>query len=566
MKKYHLFLIVIAVLSLTSCEKFLDVKTQGFQDVSNFFNTDRDAIRAISACYYELPQESLIGRDIYWEQGCCNDFVWGRTRDFNTLATLHYTGQEKPLLDAFGQIYARAMNRCNWVIQGLTNRSKERTLSAIETRSLGEALFLRAYYHFLIAYRYGTRELGVPFIAYETVEGGYNNQIPPQTESVMKDYELIIEDLTKAESLLPRFEEYGVDDRGRAHKAAAVALMSKVYAYWAGWDPTQWTKVIECVNKLDAQTPGSVYDRDLHPSFSELFTADATKFWTKEYCFSFPSYGGKNNNGGGSIEFPGVCLENKGWSGELPAGLGYNGWGQFKPTEEIYQEMAKDNVTPGVKNERLAKSILEYGDAFTYFGQPFLFHSSSDIEAGFQINKYMEAFIPEDASGNTALDNEDWPCTRINWPIIRFADCLLLRAEANLVAGNGAAAAQDINRIRLRSNLKPITGVATWTDLYHERRCELAFELAADHAYDCKRWAVFGDPEIQALALKELNTHPQVRHHANRADPMSSYTVGDYQDYMIPEKVWNPRCLTFPYPSSQIAKSNGLLRNPPSWQ
>ncbi|MBQ1646890.1 MAG: RagB/SusD family nutrient uptake outer membrane protein, partial [Bacteroidales bacterium] len=61
-------------------------------------------------------------------------------------------------------------------------------------------------------------------------------------------------------------------------------------------------------------------------------------------------------------------------------------------------------------------------------------------------------------------------------------------------------------------------------------------------------------------------THPQVRHHTNRADPMSSYTVGDYQDYMIPEKVWNPRCLTFPYPSSQIAKSNGMLRNPPSWQ
>ena len=178
----------------------------------------------------------------------------------------------------------------------------------------------------------------------------------------------------------------------------------------------------------------------------------------------------------------------------------------------------------------------------------------------------MEAFIPEDASGNTALDNEDWPCTRINWPIIRFADCLLLRAEANLVAGNGAAAAQDINRIRLRSNLKPLTSVATWTDLYHERRCELAFELASDHAYDCKRWAVFGAPEIQALALKELNTHPQVRHHTNRADPMSSYTVGDYQDYMIPEKVWNPRCLTFPYPSSQIAKSNGLLQNPPSWQ
>ncbi len=560
MKKYMVIAaVVIAAACSASCSKFLDVKPQGNYTEDLFFATDQQAVDAIASCYYRLPQESLMGREIYWEQGCVNDFVWGRTRSFNTLATFNYTGDESCLRDVFSSVYEQGLNRTNWVIESLLNKQREKELTAIETRCLGEAYFLRGFYHFLIAYRYGTDELGVPFVAYETVEGGYNNQIPEQQESVMKDYELIISDLEKAEELLPKFEEYGAEDRGRAHKAAAAALMAKVYAYWGGWDASKWPNVITCVNRLEQS-----YGRDLHSSYSDLFAADFSKYWTKEYCWSLPSYGGKWHAGDGSVEFPGVCLENNGWTSELPEGVGYNGWGQFKPTQDLYEEMAKDNVD-GVKNERLAKSILEYGDEFTYFGLPFVFHSSSDVEAGFQINKYMDAFAPADAIGTTALDNEDWPCTRINWPIIRFADCLLLRAEAYLMAGDGASAAKDINRIRVRSHLNPLTGNATWTNLYHERRCELALEPAADHAYDCKRWAVFGNAEIKALALKELNSHPTVRHHANRADPTSTYEVGPYLDYQTPTKVWDKKCLTFPYPSEQIAKSAGKLKNPPTW-
>ena len=561
MKKYiSIALAALCAFTFSSCSKFLDVKPQGNYLEEKFFETDGQAMDAISSCYYELPQESLFGREIYWEQGCVNDFVWGRTRSFNSLATLTYNGDESCLRDVFGQVYQKGLNRCNWLIQGLLKKHEGTPLSAIETRTLGEAYFLRAFYHFIIAYRYGTKDLGVPFVAYEAVEGGYNNEIPPQLESVMKNYELIVADLQKAESLLPVFEEYGPDDRGRAHKAAVAALMSKVYAYWAGWDPSKWPEVITCVNRLEQS-----YGRDLHPNFSELFSCDFANFWTKEYCWGLPSYGGKWHAGDGSMEFPGVCLENNGWSSELPAGMGYNGWGQFKPSLDLYEEMSKDNVEEGVKNERLSKSILEYGDPFTYFGQPFLFHSSSDVEAGFHINKYMEAFEAEDCVGTTALDNEDWPCTRINWPIIRFADCMLLRAEAYLMAGDAASAAKDINRIRERSHLKPIGSTATWTDLYHERRCELALEPANDHAYDCKRWAVFGNAEMKELALNELNNHPRVRHYKNRNDPESPYTVGPYLDYQSPVKVWKEQCLTFPYPSEQIAKSAGKLKNPPSW-
>ncbi len=554
MKKYiAISLIALGALSAASCSKFLDVQSQGYPTQDQYFQNDQQAIDAVDGIYARLAQESCMGRELYWEQACANDIVWGRTRSFNTLATLSYTGDESPLRSVFSNAYTEGMNRCNWIIQSLLDKQAQSgyTLTAVEERSLGEAYFMRAYWHFIIAYRYGTKDLGVPFVAYEKVEGGYNNEIPEQQATVMDDYKLIIEDLEKAESILPAFEEYDAADRGRAHKAAAVAVMAKTYAYWATWDKSQWANVITCVNKLE-----TTYGRDLHSNFAELFAPDFSKFWTKEYCWGYPSNGGPEGAGGGSIEFTGVCLENKGWGK-------FNGWGQFKPSYDIFAEMEKD----GVKNERLLATIIEYGQEFQFFGETRKFWSTSDVEAGFMIGKYIQAFAPEDPIGaGWVYDNENWPCTRINWPIIRFADCLLLRAEAYLATGDASKAAADINRVRTRSHLTPLSGAATWTDLYHERRCELAFEMAADHAADCKRWAISGDSEIKALALKELNTHPQVRHYVDRADPASSCSVGDYEDYLTPAKVWNEKFMTFPYPSEQINKSAGKLKNVPAWQ
>ncbi len=578
MKKYiSLAIAALCVLGLASCSKLLDYGREGVPSQDNYPLTDQQANDAIENCYYGLfERDGMFSREIYWEQGCANDMVWGKSRGFNTLATLSYTGNEGPLIDSYNRIYNRyGISKTNWVVQTMLDKQERAgKLSAVESRVLGEAYFLRGQYHFLAAYRYGTKELGVPFVAYETVEGGYHYEIPEQQESVMKNYELIVSDLQKAEELLPRFEEYGAADRGRAHKASAAALMAKVYTYWAMWDNSQWKNVIDCVNRLEQQ-----YGRDLVENYKDVFSPEfEIGFWNKEYCWGIPGTGGADGSGNGGVELPGVMLEDKGW------GV-FNGWGQIKPSYDLYEEMAKDNEDTngdGVsdyrdqKNIRLATTILEYNDEFPYNGGTMRFYSPVNIEAGFQCNKYMQPFAyelkrdddkqPEAFAKRYVLDNGNWPVVRVMWPIVRFADCLLLRAEAYLATGNAAAAAQDINRVRRRSHLKEIGGSATWTDLYHERRCELAFEFANDHAFDCKRWAVAGAPEIKALALNELNSHPRVRIYENRMDPESPYVVGPYADYQTPVKVWDDKYLTFPYPTDELTKANGKLQNPPSWR
>ena len=538
MKKY-ISIIALSGLVLSSCSDFLDVQSEGNPTTNAYFTNDQQAIDAIDGLYAPIHQETGFGRELFWEQGAACDIVWGRTRGYNTLATFAYTGDESPISDTFNMFYQN-MSRSNWIIKQLLNKKKTTQLTDVETRSLGEAYFMRGMAHFWIAYRYGTDEQGVPFVRYEDFEGDYDNSIPPQLASVTDNYQAIIDDMDQAISYLPKFEEYSDDDKGRAHQAAAVAYKVKVYAYWATWDEGKWNDVIAMVNELE-----NTYGRDLAPTFAEIFSSDFADFWSAEYIWSIPSTGGST---GGGVEFPGIVLENKGW------GI-YNGWGQLKPSYDIYEEMAKD----GAGNDRLVRSILEYNQEFEFFGEKRRFFSVSDLEAGFQINKYMDPFKHKDATNEGYVNtNGDWPTARINFPLIRFAEMLLFRAEAYLMTGKPELAKADLNRIRVRSNLQPLEGTPTMKDLYHERRCELAFEYT-DHLFDLKRWHRSSNAEIKELAAKELNAHPRVRIYEDRSNPESTFTIGDYEDYKE-KKTYEDYMMVFPYPSNQITKSNGKLK------
>lgn len=538
MKKY-ISIIALSGLVLSSCSNFLDVQSEGNPTTNAYFTNDQQAIDAIDGLYAPIHQETGFGRELFWEQGAACDIVWGRTRGYNTLATFAYTGDESPISDTFNMFYQN-MSRSNWIIKQLLNKKKTTQLTDVETRSLGEAYFMRGMAHFWIAYRYGTDEQGVPFVRYEDFEGDYDNSIPPQLASVTDNYQAIIDDMDQAISYLPKFEEYSDDDKGRAHQAAAVAYKAKVYAYWATWDEGKWNDVIAMVNELE-----NTYGRDLAPTFAEIFSSDFADFWNAEYIWSIPSTGGST---GGGVEFPGIVLENKGW------GI-YNGWGQLKPSYDIYEEMAKD----GAGNDRLVRSILEYNQEFEFFGEKRRFFSVSDLEAGFQINKYMDPFKHKDATNEGYVNtNGDWPTARINFPLIRFAEMLLFRAEAYLMTGKPELAKADLNRIRVRSNLQPLEGTPTMKDLYHERRCELAFEYT-DHLFDLKRWHRSSNAEIKELAAKELNAHPRVRIYEDRSNPESTFTIGDYEDYKE-KKTYEDYMMVFPYPSNQITKSNGKLK------
>ena len=152
MKKYiYIAFAALCALTLASCDNFLDYTSQGSIAQDNFFLSDEQANGAIENCYYGLfERDGMFSREIYWEQACANDMVWGKTRGFPSLATLSYTGNESCILDTWNRIYNRyGIPKANWVVNSLLTKQAKEGLTPVETRVLGEGYFLRAQYHLL---------------------------------------------------------------------------------------------------------------------------------------------------------------------------------------------------------------------------------------------------------------------------------------------------------------------------------------------------------------------------------------------------------------------------------
>ncbi|MFT4024006.1 MAG: RagB/SusD family nutrient uptake outer membrane protein [Flavihumibacter sp.] len=233
-----------------------------------------------------------------------------------------------------------------------------------------------------------------------------------------------------------------------------------------------------------------------------------------------------------------MILENKGW------GV-YNGWGYFQPTEELYDEYEANDP-------RREATILKFGDDFTYFGVKRKYYSTNSL-SGFQINKYMEPYSygSGDAGTNTMINqNGDYPTTRLNLPLMRYAEVLLFKAEALINLGRSGEAAGPLNEIRSRVGLAPIAN-PTLNDLKHERRVELACEWT-DRFKDLKRW---GD-------YNKINMPLHGRKHSNSTDPASPYVLYE----VWPQRSFDPaKHMAWPINPDEISRSNGNYQQTPGW-
>jgi hypothetical protein len=377
--------------------------------------------------------------------------------------------------------------------------------AALRNRILGEAYFLRGLMYFQLSYNYGNDQAGVPIV---TEDNSSSTAPVARAASVSDNYKLVESDFKKAASLLPYFDTYAVTDYGRPHRTAAWAYLSKMYLYTKNWAGAEGYA-------------DSVINSGKHallPKFSDVFTV--ANNWSKEYIWSALSTP-KGTGGWGSI-LPGVMLENKGW------GL-YNGWGYFTPTKELY-----DAFETG--DQRREATILKPGDSFRYFGKDTVYSSNNSL-SGYQFRKYMEPFSYANPIGSYISPNGDHPTTALNPPLIRYAEVILIKAEAELMQGKNADA--EINQIRNRAGLASVSG-ADMTELKKQRRCELAGEWADRHR-DLVRWG-----DAQAVYAQPLHGYGGV--------------------VIWPARSFNPAVHNvWPVPSTEISSSGGVIKQSNGW-
>lgn len=423
MKKIFLTLSIFSVIASCS-DDFVDIKPEGVVIAEDFFKTEDDAMRATNAIYSFLRSWDNSGFPAQFILGVTGDDVEKGSNPsdasfINDYDNFAYTiGTDG--IHGYWTGQWQAVQRTNQVITNVPNIEMNATL---KNRLVAEAKMLRAYFYFNLVRVYG----GVPIF-----DGLQSNYIQPRNTAA-EVYAFIVKDLTEASEVLP--PSYGAADLGRVTKGGALGLLSKVYLYMKDYQ-----KAYDTSNQVIGMGYG------LEEDFNKLFRP-AGEFG-KESVFEV--------NCGCSAEFGGSQYA------EVQGVRNQFGWGFFTPTKEL-----EDAFEPGDIRKEL--SILREGET-TLEGDLI---KKGDPQAGNVWNQ--KVYVP------TSLNNNACGYGSIqNIRILRFADILLINAEAANELGNTGVAITNINKVRHRANLgdTPATSQgALRLAIWQERRVELAMEM-----------------------------------------------------------------------------------------
>lgn len=441
MKTIYIKLLVLFGM-LTSCDQLLDIDPEFSQDAESFFNTPEDYERALIGAY-DLMQTSYLQLWI-GEIASDNAMAGGESvndsRGLHEIETMNHGGVNEELRSLMRYNFA-GIARANYIFENRDNIEFEG-----KERILAEASFLRAYYYFVLVSYFGDVPLFVDRRTSINELSGLDRT--PKAEV----YAQIERDLLSAINVL----EWNVPVIGRITKGAAMALLGKVYLFQG--------KNTEAASVLGDLITNNEAGYGLFSDYSRLFYLENENI--SEDVFTIQHSG---QEGGSYGCF--VCLEGN-------AAVGFHSIRQYNgplygdgnsynlPTQDLYD--AFDENDP-----RRDATVLDI-EAFIA-GQPNSDAISYAIGGGGHTGYYNNKYIKRlDERG---LPDDDLT-SPLNYRVIRFADVLLMAAEAFQRTGNDERARTELNKVRVRVGLpaKTSSGAQLLEDILLERRLELSGE------------------------------------------------------------------------------------------
>ncbi len=438
MKKNKVILLFsVIALIVASCKKYLSVDPPYAQDAENYFQTPDDFDRALTGAY-DMLQGSFMS---LWIGEIASDNSIAGGESVNDSQGLHQIDNM-----THGGVNNELRNIMRWNYTGITRvnyimENKDNIDFPEKQHILAEARFLRAYYYFELVKFFGD----IPLIIDERLGIEEAQQLPRAPKADV--YAQIEEDLTFAISILNPVAA----QKGRATKGAAQALLGKAYLYQ--------NKYTEAATILDEIRNSGLYG--LIPNYGDLFSVSNEN--NSETVFDV-QYTGLEGGGYGCL----ICLEGN-------AAPGFQGIRQYNgpvygdgnsynlPTQELYNAFSP--IDP-----RRGHTILDI-EAFIA-AQPDPSAITYAIGAGGHTGYYNNKYIKR--QGEIGLPDNDLT-SPVNYRVIRYADILLMAAEAHFHLGNNSVAQQLVNQVRVRAGVPGIP-VQSLNDIYKERRFELSGE------------------------------------------------------------------------------------------
>ena len=536
----------------------------------NFWQTEEDATRAVMGVYAQLKEMGSYGYMPLWDT--YSDIGHGPG---SGLETGKYTAKEDFLVSNWKDTWD-GVHRANTVLKNVSTMSLD---DAVKRQIMGEAYFLRALYYFHLVDFFGS----VPLYD-ETwdITEKYMEMLLPRS-SAEQCWKFITDDLTRAIERLP--VTWPAADYGRATKGAAYALRGKAWLF-----QKQWEKAISDFEEI-VENKSESYGYELYKDFGALFSTAGPISGNHEEVFTiqnkgsvgalygmeFPIlYGTRGTYGSGRATcMPSVKLADMyqlkdgkpfNWDDYIP---GFNADDAVKRTAfeaKLNAELTDYETVPDTtllariyadRDPRMTSSLIVPYSWYEGWVTDKAVMQQYAIAAG---TTAANGFIQFDRGWKVYLYRKFVPCgdmkgaltdrrhSPVNFSIIRFADVLLMLAEAYCEHGELDKAVECVNRVRSRVDMPGINSGPEWLaaggqdGLRQRIRDERAFELAGEgHRFsDIRRWGIAkelldGRKEVEFTGTTLFTRTFEVRHN-----------------------LW-------PIPSEETTNNPNLLPNNPGW-
>lgn len=572
MKKYILLLAATGLMS--SCYD-LDQFPHDKLSSGTFWKTEAHAHQGMVAMYNTLLNENVFGA--YYN----NDALSEIAMDYNnwqmpTIIKGTYT-ERTGFVQSKWQTAYEGIFRANLLLQNIDGVEIDEAQKAIYK---GEAKFMRALYYFHLCDFYG----GVPLYDETTIVANEFMEMKKSRSSVEETIQFILDDLGEAIHTLPI--RWNSSEYGRATRGAAVALRGKVKLF-----AKDYAGAKADFEEIVKDPEGRGYGYQLNDSYADLFTLKADQ--SAEMIFSIQCVNGTNNNYGlpyclrlGTRAAFGGC-----WNNCMPTdiladmyeykdGRAFS-WDEIYPGFSTNREMQKNIFQAQLTDDK--KSVAQYPadkdkiraiyegrdprleqtliTPYCHFlgcngrtPKPMEYVLAVGINEanGFlrdnlgHNNYYWRKFVPE---GDMDGVLEDRSYSPVDFPLIRYADVLLMLAECYNEVEQQEEAVAMINQVRQRpsTQMPALNSGPAWLEAHsqeevfkrivHERAVELACE---GHRFsDLKRWG---------LAKEKLN-----------------YEYDDILGRFIFTRVFTDRDYLFPIPAVEFERNANLGDQNPQW-
>ncbi len=495
-KIYNLYILLFLTGIFSGCD-LLEENPEDRFVVGNFYSSETDALAAINAIYARIygDWQGTYELQFSWLTDLTTDDMKnGIGMASSTNQDLEYLryNTENPIVRNVWQVTYDGITRANTAIAALPDVTMDEIR---KNRFIAEAKFLRALFYFNAVRLWGD----VPLITkLESLDDAYTVRSPKENV-----YSQVINDLTDAINDLPK--QYSVDDVGRATQGAAKILLAKVHLTRENWQ--------EAANILsEVISNEGAYGYGLHENFRDNWEIATENGMEMVFSVQFMESPGNAN-----LIMYGIAPKYS-----VPGGGGVPGisgaWESDIPTEEVFN-LFDDNDERKAGTFNLDYISPENGETYT---------SSIPL-----IYKYWE-------TGENICGNCD-----VNFHILRYADAILMYAEALNELGNTTEAIPYINRIRERAfndsdhNYSGLSQGEMRDKIKLERRLEFVFE--GNRFFDLVRWGDFVD---------RMKDHGQIE--AQMAEPLKTNITNNVKDFHI----------LFPIPQRERDLNPELTQNP----